>query len=258
MANGLIAWGVRFAATTYNVRVTDGATTELLTFPATGTLGATTDYYMSGDGAADDLLALFDLTLETHSLVATATSTLSAAFVSQTAFTRSVGTSAVKILWDDALTTLDKGIFGYTATTPLALPTLTGDNQAGGLWRPGRFLADDSRDRTPIVGAVGRAVSGKSRTIRIATQTPERSFGWRLVPQEKVLTEYAASARESFEYGWINSISYGYEFRLYPDEAIRTTSSYTKHRVADLSDPITRNDDFSVRWDVDLSTTVES
>jgi len=253
MADSLIAWGVRFAASTYAIKVTADATAETLTFPSTGALSATTDYFMSGTGEANDLLAMIDLTLETHSVIVTATSALTASFHHGVSFTKAVGTPAVSLEWDDGATTLDKAIFGFSESTTLAAFSLTSEHQASGLWRAGRQLADDSRDRAPIVGAVSRAMSGKTRTTRIATSTAERLMSWRLVPQEKILTEYATSPRASFEYGWINSMSRGYQFRLYDDEATRTTSNFAPYRVADISDPISRSDEYAIRWDVNLS-----
>ena len=257
LTNSLLAFGVRFAAPTYAIKVTADGSASTLTFPASGMLGG--DYFFSGDGFADDLLTLFKSTLETHTGIDTATVGFDSDFRLTVSATKPSpgGAAVLSIQWDDAATTLDKEIFGFAASTSLAATSLVGANQVSGLWRARRPLADDTRDRVPIVGGIARSVSGLTYTSRIATGHPERSIGWRLVPKEYVLTEYATYPRASFEYNWLYSASYGYGLRLYEDEATRTGSSYTLYRVAGLGDPITRSDQFSTRWDVSLDLVKE-
>lgn len=252
MANSMIGWGVRFAATSYTLKVTADSVAATLNFPAAGALAG--DYYMTGDAQADDLLTILKTTLETHSGIATATVGFDADFrITVSAVKPASGAAVLSLEWDDAATTLDKAVFGYAASTSLAATTLVGAHQASGLWRAGRALADDSRDRTPISGGVARSISGLSYVARIATSVaPERSVSWSLVPQERILTEYATSPRASFEYGWLYSMSYGYALRLYADETSRTSSSYDLYTVGGLGDPLSRSEIYSVRWDVAL------
>jgi len=258
--NNCILAPTRFAATAYVLRVeVDGGAPEDLDFPATGTLSTTRNYYPTGDAQADgddavngsaDLLTLLKATLETHSLVTTATVT-----ISSTTFLISVTTDATtqQILWDHGNTTLDKAIFGYDASTADSA-TVTAENYPAGLWRPQQPISFDSRDRQPIVGGISRSMSGQSRTSNFATANKEREISFLRVTKERTLIEYEAAAEtnNSFEYVWSNSIGVGRRFRVYADELTISSKGYSVYSPAGLDDPISRSADFITRWDITL------
>lgn len=246
--NALIAWGIRFAATSYVLRFTYNSITEDLTFPATGSLDPTQDYFMAGDGQADDLMQMLEDCLNSHSSGPSMNVPFTGAWK-----VRPANLITMQILWDHANTTLDKAIWGFEGDTASGVAA-SSENVPQGLWRPQKAIAFDGRDRQPIVGGQAQSVSGKLYTVRIATPKKEREIDFRNVLQGRALDEYAASddPTGAFEYAWTNSISLGRTFRVYPDEDTRTSSSYTSYRIADLSDPMEVSPQWGVRWNIRL------
>lgn len=260
VANGLLLYPIRFSATSYVVRVTTNATTENLTFPSSGSLTTTRNYWMSGDDQADgdggvggigDLVAMLEATLNTNSAGRTYTVTLSATNI----ITVAVNSGTFQILWSHASTTLDETIFGFASGVDTSAATsTTAPNQTQGVWAPERPIAIDSRDRQPVVGGVMPAISGLSRTARMATPKAERDVSFTLLPQSKALREYedADEPTGSFEEAWLSGISLGRPVRLYTDASSRTSTSYALYRTRDLDDPLKRSEQYLVRWQVDL------
>lgn len=254
-ASSILLWGVRFSSTTYNLRVTCNSITETLPFPASGSLSVTKDYFPSGDDdGSTDLLQMLEACIEAHTQAPAVDIALTEDFFIQ--ITSSV---AIELVWQDAATTLDGAPFGWTADSGSAT-TLTGDYIPHGIWRPQRPIARDSRLRQPIVGGVSKSVSGKTRVSRIAEPEKTRELSWIFLPKDRVLSEYATAVTgvtsTSFEYAWINSISKGYAFRYYADEASLT--SPVNYRIADLADPIARSEQFQIYWDIAISATEDS
>lgn len=266
VANILVGWPIRFTATTYVLRVTLNSVTSDLTFPASGALTLGRNYYLAGDGQADadggvggvgDLLALLAACLNSHpqaiALGITFTVTINASW--RVEITASANT--FQLLWSHVNTTLDESIFGFAnASSPLLSPAITtaGGLLPKGLWRPNRAIAVDSRDRQSVVGGIASAISGLQRTSSLALPLKQRDIAVRHILARYALDEYAnvAEPTGAFEYAWINALSLGRAFRLYLDEAVRTSNSYAAYRVRDLEDPLARNGDFQLFWDVAL------
>lgn len=249
LTSALLAWPIRFSATSYLLRVTAAGNTSDRPFPAAGSLSTTTDYYMTGDGGADDLVTMLAATVESHADVGTCVGTITAGF--RVNLNPDV---AITLHWSHANTTLNELIFGWTNSDTASADPQTSPNMPQGMWRPERPPSLDSRDRQPIIGGVAQSVSGDIRVSSFGTPYKERDLAFMFLPQEKILTEYAISTEpyNTFEYAWVNSIAPGRVVRYYSDEtAISSGSSaYTTYRIRDLSDPMIRNQNYIVFWDV--------
>lgn len=258
--NAMILWPIRFAATTYVLRATVASVSESLTFPSSGVLTVGRNYWLSGDGQADadgglggvgDLITMLATTLTSHSAPATFTGTLGATF--RTFLQASTGSFTPE--WNHAATTLDEAIFGFTNTTPLADVSQAGTLLPQGIWRPNRPVSFDSRERQPIVGGVARALSGLQRTSALALPLKERELGFSNLLQRYVLQEYEDTTEPfgSFEEAWINSMRSGIAWRYYPDETLHTTiAHYGLYRAASITDPMNRNEQYPIHWDVNI------
>jgi len=260
-----ILWPLRFAATSYVLRVTANAVTEDLTFPSTGSLTTTRNHYMSGDNQADastdggqgDLFVMLENTLNSHSQTV--------GFI--IADTTGDGSNQVKItcdvdftiLWTHANTTLDAvgAYWGFDVTGDDAstAQAFTVTNQTQGIWFPNQTRSEDSRDRQPYVGATARSISGLQRTSRLATPKKEREISYRLLDKGKALEEYEAATEPtgSFEKAWVDALSLGRRFRFYEDMTSRSASSYSVYRSRSMADPLDRDElGRRVRWRLDL------
>lgn len=248
LASALIGTAIRFAATSYVVRVTANAVTTDLPFPAAGSLSTTTDYFMSGDGTATDLVTILATAISAHAQLGTVTGSISSWRLSLDDSTNVDFT----IAWDHANNTLDPLVFGFTDATPVAADPLVSTNMPQGLWRPERPIAFDSRDRQPIIGGVGMSVAGDIRISSFGTPYKERDISFVFIPQAKILDEYVASTEPygAFEYNWVNSIAVGRVLRLFEDESTLAAGTYTAYRVRDLADPMVRSQRYDVFWDV--------
>ena len=254
--SALILTPIRFAATSYVVRVTENGSTQDLTF---GGLTIGRNYWMSGDGQADadggvggvgDLLTMFATMLTSHSGSSqTFTAALSSFRASWTA-----NTSTFQILWSHANTTMEDALFGFTNSDSSSASTVTSPNQPRGIWRPKKPIQDDSRERQPLVGGVGQAISGVQRVSLLALPKKERDLNFKFINQTQALQEYelAAEPYGSFEEAWVNSIANGYAFRYYPDETDLATNAYQLYYTRSLVDPLKRNNEFRIWWDVAL------
>lgn len=256
--NAMIMTPWRPTQTTYVLQESVAGSSTPLTFPATGSLTIGRNYWPSGDGQADadggvggvgDLLAILKATLDSHANPATFTVTLDANFRVNISTASTVHTED----WDNAATTLPKALFGFAATTLNAILNV-GTLLPQYIWRPKRPIAEDSRERQPVVGGVARALSGLQRVSALSTPKKERDLLFRLVTKSQILQEYedATEPYGSFEENWVNNIALGRPFRYYPDETSRTSSSYQLYVTRSLEDPLTRNDQYRVYWDVAL------
>lgn len=266
LAQDGLLYPIRFTATTYNIRVEVNSVLETIPFPATGSLTAGRNYYVSGDGQADsstnngtgDLLLLLKTALDAHSEAVAQSATFTVSATAANLVTISISATDFRISWGDVLTTLDYEIFGFIAAdapSPADTDTTAPDN-AKGIWRPAVVRGFDSRDRQPFTGSVAQTMSGKTRTSALVTNAhKERELVWRLVTREKALDEYvgADDPNGAFETAWRTAIALGYRFRFYEDISSRTSSSYTLYRARDLSDPLGRNETYPYRWDVSLA-----
>lgn len=255
LPDALIAWAIRFSSTTYVIRVVVNSVTEDLTFPTSGsTLDTTTDYFMTGDEDSVDLCELLETCIEQHSEVTTAAVTIDSNFLVEVDVAAGGG-STIDLQWDHGNTTLDGTVWGFTATTGNDDPAVS-DTLPQGLWRPTRPIGIDSRDRQPLMGGVSSSVQGDTRVASFGTPYKEREITFVVMPQAKVLTEYAASSEPTgaFEYAWVNSIGLGRTFRLYADETDISTgsSAYTIYTTRELADPMERSQQYNVFWEVML------
>ncbi len=255
LPNVLIAWGVRFGSTSYTLRVDVDGTAEDLTFPLVAfgaSLSTTADYFLVDDQQKDDLCRLLEDTLSQHSLINVATVSLTSGW--RVSVELKDGGTAIQLLWSHVNTTLDGAVWGFDADTA-ASGTVTAANLPQSIWRPQRAIWEDSRNRQPIVGGVARSISGQTRVIQIATPAKDRTISFWRIPKARILTEFTASTEPSgaFEYAWVNSISKGHTFRVYEDEADRDHDQFEAYRTRTLADPLRRNSDRQIHWNVELS-----
>lgn len=237
---------VRFAATTYVLRVVANGTTTDLTFPASGTLDSETDYWMIGDGSATDLLALLDACLESHAAINTATTTYDSSDYLSTVLSLTGGTA--QILWAHANTTLDDAVFGYSGSSS-AGTTLVGTLVPQGIVLLEQAPSDDSRNRTAVVGGSSVSISGLARTSTFTTPRDTRNLLFDLLPQSKALIEYADADEPTgtVEYMWLNAMSLGRQLRYCEDDS--DLSTYETYRARPpLTDPLVRSDRYIVKW----------
>ena len=258
-ANPSIAWGVRLQSATYSIKVdfNSSGSPETLTFPSTGSLDPTTDYFMCGDGAADDLITMLAATLNTHTSLSTATVALNASH--KIVVYPDAGLSTVEILWADAGTSLSGHVFGWPASTGSSTP-ITATNQPYGIWLPGRPPSVDTRDRQPIVGGINESVSGKVRVTRIALPNKRRDLGWAYIEQARALAEYTGTAgsQAALEFAAVESIQRGHSLRYYDDATAMDTEVYNTYLPRDLEDPLQRSEEFPTRFDAELRLSLTS
>ncbi len=254
--NPAIFWGIRFSASSYVLRVeVDGGTPENLTFPAAGTLDPATDYYMSGDGTAQDLVAMLEACIETHSLVTNATASLLTSFRVQTEI--NAGGTNMQVLWDNAATTLEKAVFGFLADTANE-PAHIATNLPQGIWRPQSPLGSDTEDERPKLGGQTRSLSGAQRTSDFGAGKAERDVGWVLLTKPRVRTSGALSTEPKgpLEEAWHDSLKLGRTFRFCEDETDPAT--FELYTMRELDSPWRRERRDLTRWAVDLAMTKES
>lgn len=246
MADSLIRYGLRFATQPALAFRVD-ATTEVVTIPTV----ATTTYWMIGDGTSTDFLEILRQGLETHTSAPTMTATLSE-FQVETEIT--AGGSQHQLVWTNGSTTLDPLLLGYASgADSSSLAVLTSANEAGGLLRPARPRARDSREMTPQLRASAKALSGARRTSHFGEGKSERTLRFELMNEERVLDESRNSSRpySTWQYAWEQSISHGYAFRLHDDEGDAAYSVY-RYDKNDAKEPYARNSRYFVLWDADL------
>jgi hypothetical protein len=246
-----LMWPVRFTATTYAMRVSVNGFAETLTIPSTGTLTAGRNYWLSGDGQADadggvggvgDLLTIIATALTAHTQLGTFTVSLSTTFK----VTVAISAGSFQMLLADGATTFDESILGFNnVTTPsVSLASTTSPNVPHGIFRPRRFISQDSRNRQPKIVGIAEALSGDYRVGELTDPKKTREFSFECLPPQYALTEYAASDEptNTFEYAWVNAIGKGRPFRLYEDESTRTSTSYTLYRMREFTDPLVLRD----------------
>lgn len=257
----------RFNASTYAVKIIANGVTDTRTFPSTGSLDQTRDYWVSGDGksglesdgitGAADLVAMLQATIRTHAQCASATVTISN---STFKVTLANGTS-VQILWSDAATTLDPTIFGWkTATDSIAGTSCTAPNVPKGIWRPRRAVVGGLVDRQPVVAATARAISGKRRSARLAAPYKERPFEFAFLQPSVAHPDFAASDAPyaTFEQAWIDAISLGRVWRHYDDESRISLGAYKLYSATKLKDlPLREPPKGQFWWNVVLPATLE-
>lgn len=228
-----------------------GASTQTLTFPATGSLDPATAYYV-GSNDSSDLLVKLAATLATFSGGPTWTvSQDNAGHV-----TISGNGTDFQIL---PASTVDLTTFGIDniATWSSTAGVLAITTSHKGAWYPGCYQEIDSIDALPFVGKTTQTISGVTRTVRIATTRKERDLGWRALDAAVARDPLAITGAlyATFERAWEESIGQGYPFRFYQDRLTRTSTSYVIYELRDDGArwPWKRSDgDGILFWDIDL------
>lgn len=257
--NALILWPLRFTSATLGLRLKTGATTETVNLSVT--VGR--NYWVAGDSQADvdggvggvgDFLTRLQTALNTNTGGGTYAVTLTTGFRLHIAVT---GVSSFELLMSHAATStqlLEPMGFG-SATYVSSAGAIDSVYLPRGIWRPNKPFATDTRMREPTIGGIASALSGLSRVSSlIDNPRKERTISFVRVIQQRSLREYQYGDEPtgSFEYAWVYSIKLGRPLRLYPDEATRTSTSYTLHRIASLADPLMRapSSESNTRWNI--------
>ena len=253
---------VTFASASFVLNVTTGSNAaEDLTFG--GSLNTAGRYYWTaGDGQADattdgglgDLAVILQTALNTHT--AGGGETYSVSVSSAGVFTVTISSGDFSLNWAAGSTTLDGTIFGWeSASVTSSGSALVAPNQAKGWWVPAKPTGPDSRERQPIVGGTRSTISGITKSTQLGTPKKTRTLSWQFLPKAKVLEESEAATEPfgSFEYNWVNSISAGDRFRYYVDSATRSATSFGLYRTRNMLDPMIRNEQYRVLYDVNLT-----
>lgn len=258
ITNAAILYPVRFSATSALVRVTCNGVTENLTF---GPVTVGRDYWLSGDGQADDsdgdgdLVVLLKACLDTHS---EADPVFSVSLNASHLVSITHLAAAFSILWSNGLTTLDPTIFGFTDSDTASGTSTTAPNLGQGIWKPARFISKDSCDRQTVVGAVSRSISGLVRTARLALPAKERELMFELVDKANALDRFASGTGpyNTFETAWRDGLSHGRRLRLYENEDdigdLFVSPEYGVYKVRDLEDPLEQRSSNLNYWNVSL------
>lgn len=254
----LIAWAYRFGATSYVLRVdVDSAGAEDLTFNAAGSaLSTSTDYYMGGEGQANDILYFLKYCIELHTGGIEVDVYLNANHRVQIDVV--TGATDFQIHWAHANTTLDPEIFGFGHEDTGDVATVTSDERPLGIWAPGLPVTLDDKPRDQIVGGVATSMSGKVRVSNFGTAEKDRFLSWTVLPKAVVRGEYAARPSEAFQHAWTTSMALGRPFRLYVDDDTLAVTHKKTYRVSNLGDPMSRSGPFNLRWDVNIQCKEDS
>lgn len=225
--NPLLLAAVRFGATYYTLRSTQGSAADLR-FPASGDLARDTDYFASGDGTATDLLTMLDTCLTAHASTYSFNVTLNSSLNVEVE-TVSHG-DLFTLEWAHVNTTLNPAIFGFAVANTASAFRATATGRPTSMWRPERPPNEDGRERQDVIANVAETMDGDQRTAVLAAPKKTRDVTFLRLPQEKVLTEYAAGG-DNFESIFTSSLVYGYVFHYYADETARSSSDYGAYRM---------------------------
>lgn len=251
MTASLVLVPVRFAATSYAIRVTLNSVTQTLTTP---TLTVGRNYWMAGDSVADastdggvgDAIRLLEDTLDTHTQVGSGWSVSLSATNVVTIF----HASTFQIQWGHASTTLDEALYGFTAANWPSSPgtTTTAPYRTKHAWAPGIAPSEDTREVQEHVASMTRALSGVQRTAHLASPKKRRALAWPLIQQALVREEYASSAGHTFETIYDERIAVGHRLRYYADATDRAT--WGLYKLAEHTDPMQRSSEVPTRWNI--------
>lgn len=152
-------------------------------------------FFLRGDGAADDILPILVTAMNAHGNVTTPNTyetniVFSVDPTSPTALIgidRASGTSSFELLWDDPLTTIDKRLFGFSATTAFAT-SLSSDLSPSSLWVSNDIYV--SLEPAPYYKrALSRAVSGKTRAVKRSGEIRDRIWVQQNVEERRMHEE---------------------------------------------------------------------
>lgn len=225
--NPLLLASVRFTDSYYTLRSTQGSSANLR-FPAVADLDPETDYFVSGDGTATDLLTILDTCLTAHASTFAFNVTLTTSLFVDVETVSHADTFSLD--WAHVNTTLDPAIFGFADANTATSFRATATGRPASMWRPERPPTEDSEDRQDVIANVAETMDGGQRTAVLAVPKKTRDVMFALVPQEKALAARAAGL-DNFESVFTSSLAYGYPFHYYPDETARSSSDYTLYRM---------------------------
>lgn len=244
----MFRWPIRFTEATYQLRFVCDAVAETLTFPVTGSLDPTTDYWMGGGGDTD-LLLMLAACIEDHSEVTTVSVTLNAEW--HVLIDPVVASGDIQIAGSHVQNTLDLAVFGFVDDADTDTDEdCESPNMPQGLCFPGQPCRSDTRPRYSIVGGLSRTVSGRVFGSRVALPFRDRNLSWRLLTEDACLIEHspATAPTSSIEYMYVHALSLGRPVHYLEDET--DAGTYVTLRLAPpLRDPLTRNEEWVVRWD---------
>lgn len=244
---------IRFAASSYVLRVDIGGSPEDLTLNVT----AGRDYWNADDGTADssagngDLFELLETMLETHSSAPTVSVDLTTGG-NDRQVCRVQSDQDIELLWSHANTTLDPTIFGFEASDVGPSAEVTSPNPVQGIWLPDAEFGPDSRDRITTLRGRSEAMDGTVYTSDFGESADKRTLSWTLLDQSVILEEYATEYTDAFELYWRDSISRGRRLRIYASTTDLGGSSFDTYVNGNLDNPMERNGEYAVRWDVTL------
>lgn len=225
-------------AASYTLRVEIGGAAETVPFPASGTLTAGRWYWVQGDrltdldagiGGVGDWLATLETAINGH----TSSAVVSVIRGTDGRLTLSCATS-MRVLWGNALTTLDSRIFGFTQADPSAATSHLAPALPRGLWAPpGVWPISTSRPIARRRVGVAESLSGR---VRVATWAESRG-GLKLqfgrIQRAWALDEYAASTAPyaTLEQVW-SALSRGRPIRYLEDVTAPNTYRTWRARTA--------------------------
>lgn len=223
-------------AASYALRVEIGGVAETLPFPASGTLTDGRWYWVQGDrlvdastrGGVGDWLATLEVAINAH----TSSAVVSVTRGADGRLTISCATS-MRVLWGDALTTVDSRVFGFTQADPSAATSHLAPALPRGLWAPpGVWPTWTSRPIARRRVGVAESLSGR---VRVATWAEARAllqleFG--RIQRAWALDEYAAATAPyaTLEQVW-SALSRGRPIRYLED--VTAPGTYQTWRARD-------------------------
>ncbi len=224
-------YAVRFLTASPTIRVRFDGADQTLTLA----VSTDTDYFVSGDGAADDLVTILQTALRTHT--GTGHGTIACA-ISATNVLTITSPTALSILGAHAGTTVDLGVFGLPTGATLGGGTsLVGTYSTRGYWSPDKPHLRDFGDQPVLHGSVVAASGGSSRGSIRDTGKKERQITYQRVARARTMLVFAAVQQDALEYAWGPSggLMCADAFRVYDDRTSRTT--YTRYRSKDAGRP---------------------
>jgi hypothetical protein len=266
----LIKYALFFSAASYVVRTEiwqyNGSTwvlinTESTPWPASGSLSPTTEYFMGGGPAATDLLSeTFWGAVWTGG---NGSIVINDRRVEMTSNDQGIGIRR-RILWEDPLTTLDGGIFGFYANDPAppggsqtSVATAPPLGQVPLQYPP----TDDTLDRQPVVaGHLVDALGAVEATIYTDTRL-QRDLAWDLLRREVAHARYLDMniSRIAVEELLSDHVAAADALRIYLDEVLAETDPDSYEGTYRIRPPyantLRRNQRWLQRWNFELRLT---
>lgn len=223
MANVKILTPVRFAAASYNLRVSVNGTPSTVAVPVT----VARDYWMSGDDQADDAAGVGDLLNVLETAIDGAVSGATVDLTTDHNVIVTVPSGTIALLWADVLTTLDPAVFGFTAADTSAAIAVTGTLLPQGIWRSNTPLGP-GRDMPVHVAGLARTIAGDVSATYFGEALPVREVTFPALTDAKVRVVSAAATEPlgTLETAWGSSMVRGDPWRLYEDETAQAYSLY--------------------------------